>query len=817
MTSLTKALTLVGIMLNLGVSSAQNSNNYTPQSTAKALTDYYLTNLQEKIYVITDKPYYAQSDTIWYHAYLVNAISHQPLTLSSTIYVDLINEQEEIIEQQILSIQEGQASGEFVIEEKQAPGTYMIRAYSQWMQNFDEAFMFKKEFEILNVWPQSETEITASDSVNQIENSTSPVKPKVTLSLYPEGGQLVNGIGSVVGVKSTVSGSPVAISGKLINKKSTASYPIKTDKYGIGMMYMSNPGDPYEIILDTPAVEVSYEWPEIKTNSYSLKIYNRYNAKNLMVVVETDIPGGLEGCYIVGHTRGEPFVGYTLQGVSNLSKKMISIPNSSIPTGVAHLTLFDPESRPSAERLIFSNQGDKIISPAIELRKTKLKPREKVSLDIDLGDTLGAFTTISVTNNSVINRSSDSENIGSYLLLSSDLKGEIDDPYQYFQTDNRESFARLDQLMLTHGWRRFTWQDVLVDSIAPMPIKWENGLSISGQLKDFVTRKKPNTGWVQIVGMSLKNKSIFEGFDMKSQYTDSIGRFHFNNFLFTDSVKFVISSKKSEKGKINRFYIDLDETPAPKIPAFSQHPLIKESQKENFIEKSNKQFIIEKSSGEQVIVLDEMQITAKRETKVKDAVRGRYMSPDYRLIADSILVPVLSLADYLRQIPFIFFDNDNSPTIRNQTPLIFLDGYEIDATFAMDYVRSMSADDIFFVDVDRQGMTSGRGIPTIYIYTKSGNGVELTPNLMETPGLRELTHPGFHTAREFYEPDYSTANKKPDYRLQLYWQPKIEIKNGKAHVEFYVGDDRGMTYDIILEGMTKSGKAIVGKSEFRVE
>lgn len=46
--------------------------------------------------------------------------------------------------------------------------------------------------------------------------------------------------------------------------------------------------------------------------------------------------------------------------------------------------------------------------------------------------------------------------IVSYLLLSSDLKGSIESPHTYLNA-NHET---IDNLMLTHGWSRFRWEEL---------------------------------------------------------------------------------------------------------------------------------------------------------------------------------------------------------------------------------------------------------------------------------------------------------------------------------------------------------------------
>ena len=51
---------------------------------------------QEKIHVMTDKPYYITGDTVWLRAFVVNAVNHQPVDASKFVYVELLSPMNEV-------------------------------------------------------------------------------------------------------------------------------------------------------------------------------------------------------------------------------------------------------------------------------------------------------------------------------------------------------------------------------------------------------------------------------------------------------------------------------------------------------------------------------------------------------------------------------------------------------------------------------------------------------------------------------------------------------------------------------------------------
>ena len=76
----------------------------------------------------------------------------------------------------------------------------------------------------------------------------------------------------------------------------------------------------------------------------------------------------------------------------------------------------------------------------------------------------------------------DSENIKTWLLLNSDLRGKVKNPRYFFEKPNdKKRNYLLDLTMLTNGWRRFTWQKLLYETKEKNKFKVESGLVISGK------------------------------------------------------------------------------------------------------------------------------------------------------------------------------------------------------------------------------------------------------------------------------------------------------------------------------------------------
>ncbi|MES2426458.1 MAG: carboxypeptidase regulatory-like domain-containing protein [Bacteroidota bacterium] len=103
---------------------------------------------QEKVYLQTDKPYYALGDTIWFKGYVTIGSRHQLSALSGSLYVDLINEQDSVVRALKLPITAGMAIGNFILGDDYKQGSYRIRSYTQWMRNAGDEYFYDHTFTI---------------------------------------------------------------------------------------------------------------------------------------------------------------------------------------------------------------------------------------------------------------------------------------------------------------------------------------------------------------------------------------------------------------------------------------------------------------------------------------------------------------------------------------------------------------------------------------------------------------------------------------------------------------------------------------------
>jgi hypothetical protein len=105
--------------------------------------------LQEKVYLHTDRPYYYPGDKLWFGAYMTYRLPGLMDTLSRVLYVDLIDVNRVIRQTRILPLDSGRATSSFRLPVAMPPGTYVLRAYTQWMRNYGVDHFFYKPIAIL--------------------------------------------------------------------------------------------------------------------------------------------------------------------------------------------------------------------------------------------------------------------------------------------------------------------------------------------------------------------------------------------------------------------------------------------------------------------------------------------------------------------------------------------------------------------------------------------------------------------------------------------------------------------------------------------
>jgi len=434
---------------------------------------------------------------------------------------------------------------------------------------------------------------------------------------------------------------------------------------------------------------------------------------------------------------------------------------------------------------------------------------------------MGHFS-ISVTDESKVAADENSETtILTNLLLTSDLKGYVEQPNYYFNKINDTTTTNLDLVMLTHGYRRFEWKEILNGGQPPATYRSESGISIRGTAKNLLGKPLIH-GTVSLISTM--------GGPVRSVETDEKGNFEFTGLDITDTAKFILQAVTGKGGKFtviayNKQQDEPGVIPQPLTAGDTNRRMT--SYLQNHKEQWDQYAKYGLPSGR---LLNEVKIKAIKR-KDDDYRSSSLLGPghaDQVMRADEVGkfggTLSTSLDGRLRGVMFggpagrrVAYLGIYESTRKVANPmLLVVDGVELPLGTSIDDVNPQSVETVevlrFVGSAAIYGMDGGAGV--IVITTKQGKGLE--PKDIASKGILPIAVQGFYKARQFYAPKYEhptdNLNRK-DLRSTIYWQPELATdKEGNATIDFYNADGKG-NYRVVVEGIDEKGN--IGRQVFR--
>ncbi|ASU36488.1 hypothetical protein [Mucilaginibacter xinganensis] len=755
----------------------------------------------EKAYLHFDKPYYAAGDTLYFKAYVTMGQRHEPSQISGILHVDLINTQNKIDQSLLLDVTGGIGKGDFALPDSLPKGIYRVRAYTDWMRNNGETGFFYKAIAVGSLL---DNKVSESADRNQQQISGKP-----EIQFLPEGGRLVSGIKSKIAFKAIGSnGLGIAAKGKITDDTGKTITSFTSAHLGMGWFYLQpEEGKCYSASLTFgDGTQNTINLPDAEKFGVTLTANNDSIQKTSVVITANN------GAYVQNKGKDYSLLIYSGGVATTVTTPLDSpvikfdIAKHRLHTGVATLTLFSPGGEPLSERLFFVQNYDEI-RLAVNSDKATYVAREKVIVKINAksrADSLiaGNFS-VSVTDESKVPVDENAENsILSNLLLTSDLKGNIEQPNYYFTNITDEKLKELDLVMLTHGYRQFEWKQLLNNGYPPVTWQPETGLEISGIAK--TKDGKP-------LAKGLVSLMSSNGHSFLSEQTDNNGNFRFKNLAFGDTTNFILQAATA-KGN-NSTQLTYTTKPAPPVLTDNRQ-MVQDNNEPMSLYLKNTEKQQEQLNMQGLgkgTMLNEVKIKARKSDPSVTSIR--YGFPDYVLHGKEI-GPGSQLAFKLMgRIPGVLimivpgsgshYTAVLGKNISVGVPMkIIVDEREMRADFDLNSLSASRIDKI-------ESITGGVGV--LLITTKYG----LQPEDIISTGFLAIKANGLYKAREFYSPKYEStiSSKFADLRITIFWKPEvITDKYGNASFEYFNADGKG-DYRVVVEGIDDKGN--LGRQVYR--
>jgi len=677
----------------------------------------------------------------------------------------------------------------------------------------------------------------------------------IDLQFMAEGGQLVSLLPVNVGFKAIgEDGRGIDVKGVILDndKKEVANF--ESSNKGMGLLrFTPQFGQSYTARVtlangDSKTVNL----PPVKDSGTLLQLKNELSSDSVdvSIIVSDDLVRSGKDYHLIGTARNVVCYGASINFKANTT--IFHIAKNAFPTGILHFTLLNDLNQPVNERLTFINHNDNL---KIDIKTGKgYITRDSINMIVKVTDEAGnpvsGSFSMAITDNKQVKRDGDS-NILTSTLLTSDLKGYVEDVPHYFK-QNDKSWADLDVLLLTQGWIGYNWNTIL-NSTAKTDFAAEPEFTIKGKLNNLMNKPIADA---QVILMGTGKYTFYN-----ITATDANGKFIFNKLpLIMDSTRFVLKATNKKGKQIVDESFKLEEVePAPVIKLYNTPVkpwyINTDSTLLNYINinKIYQTKLRETSFNSAGRLLKAVTIKDKAAIKNSQNLNGAGQYDQAITTQQLENAGRISLLDIISQ-KVKGFHTKNIPQhgvelyIYSKMLHFVIDGIDIERFFSenqdmpitnehYEYVKQtldyISVEDVLGIEVlYSQRFTNGyitnnaspnekplkadqllapMGSPNrnelayIEITTRQGKG----PMINRSQGLYIFRPVALNIPQDFYRPRYKVKNiprSFTDMRSTIYWQQQIFTdSNGRASLSFYAADNP-TTYTAIIEGGDMNGK-----------
>lgn len=524
------------------------------------LFNYHNSFPQERAYVQFNKEQYQPGEIILFKGCLLSA--SRPSAISKIVYVELFNKEGLILEQLMLPVTEGCFNGEIALPDKLEQGDCFLRAYTAWMANFKSSLFFYKQIRIA-----TKTILPASASATK----------NFSIDFFPEGGNLVEGLTSLVAFKATgPDGLPLQVSGKIINSFGATVAVLSSGKNGLGSFIMHHsPGIQYTAVVAANGMVKKVPLPFALKSGIVLHVerhcgkktdtafFNLSRSKadkdkyqNLVICAEGNGQSSLALVHFADEVAGNP-----MDTILNAPSPLLAGFNS----GILHLSVLNQSGEVLARRMIFLHGQDKMnCEIKMEGEKPDLNTGGKNNFTLDIPAAFeGSAISVSVTEAVAAPRFNENELLYNDLLLSSNLDEYLSRPGLYFE--NADPSLALDLFLLTGKSGMPDPGRIARNDFPSIHYQPEQSIALRGRAYQSAEGQKKELLKNGALLMIIKNKKD-SSTRLLNAFTDSLGKFAITGLNFNDGADiFVQTGERSGRIEQENISVECDEEFADSI------------------------------------------------------------------------------------------------------------------------------------------------------------------------------------------------------------------------------------------------------------
>lgn len=741
------------------------------------LVETYFSKERESIHVQFNKTIYVNNEDIAFKGYVFNKNRSIPFINTTNVQLVIYDEQKKIIQKQMLFSNAGSFDGVIHLTEKFTSGKYYFHFYTNWMNNFIEDESFIQTVEIIN-----------KNEPYHIK-SKEPVWETTKITVFPEGGIILNEITNRIGIQVTdCNKKGIEIhSGTVVDSKSNEIAVFNTNAMGNGNFYIiPNADETYFVKIKSEKLDLSQVLPKAQSTGLIISYNNNLPNNILAIAVKTNSAGIAlyqnKKLNLIVHQNGN-LIQKEFSFSNNQPEQMISFSKLNLLDGVNTIRVIDEDLNEVAERLIFIDTNSKPIT-TLEAKTIK---NDSISL-IGKTDIKEANLSISVLPELNIGTAQNQSIIGTF-YLNSYLNQPETETYSYFDTENKTRKQDIELLLLNQPQNKYLWNNIKSDSSEKIA-SFSQGVTIKGKVNK---KLNPNSKY-KISLISPKN-NIFNETTL-----DKNNEYEFKNIFAQDSTAFFIKMT-DEKNEVLKTPITISVSTLDTIYSL---PINWEQNSCPPLKKTEEIFTF--NNLEKKIVNLES-ITIKNTYKKKKLIHkdGNSFATAFKIDEKEFG----SLLDFIGRNGYqVGTDTMHSVYIRsyrnvfgekNDSPEVFINDMLLPDLNLLTVYNISEIDEIYF---DKMGTSSFGGKEVIKVYLKSNIRKDLEKSKLNYLLLTK----GFTKSNPYKITAFGTQ-KELDYFGTLNWSPNISIKdNPNYEIKFPKGNQKEI--QVLIEGFSVDGQLI---------
>lgn len=713
--------------------------------------------MQTSLYLRTSKDIYISGEDLWFNAFVLNAIDFTLSALDNTLYLQLQKVgADSMLWEEMYPVLNGVSYGHVYLPQTLPNGEYLLKGYTAHSYVSGQPYYYA----VARIRVFNEPQEIRARKIRQLQNNVPPPEA-VQFRIFPEGGHLLAGVSNRVAFKAVnKNGLPAEVKGVLL-KGDVPVLNFSTVHAGMGSIeFIPEKGATYHVKLDSNKDSL-YPVPAALEEGLCMRLLKN-EGDNLVFKVTAHNLSQKQKFYLRLQIRGA----VEAIAAGEVGDSMdVKIPIQNAPLGIGEVTLFDAQQRPIAERLVYLHP-ERQFHISFSQVKSEYAPKEKVSLKIrttdDNGTPVPAVFSLCVYDD-LFHSAENTGNMLSYYYLSTQIRGKIYNPAYYFDSTHADRKAALDLLLLTQGWRSYTWsREAMTERKALPPV-------LSDTLQAWITPDRRAGKEKQPLSLMLYNYN-----KTTSQFAavDNAGMFYLTPANLAIGPRFFIKyfSEKTYSIRVE----DPFEAIRKATTAHSAIYMLPDT-----IPLTGK------------VRIDTAYIPYGKTLKeVTISGKGPVYTDKYLGYLDSI-AKYEGNTDYVGECGWL-----NCPDGRTNIKPVEGKTYHVFSADVKAHYRVL--------------LTKDNHHDVVYHYPKYTEA-----ELLKVTKMAIVK--GYYQSREFYEPDYDKeANPGIDTRNTLLWKPVVVTdKNGEATVQFFCSDVPRQFMGV-AEGVTGEGVLGIGQFTFRI-